>query len=420
MRISDRGRSDDLNSQLSLWILRPYLDLAPAANGPLHVQCIEEGWNAFADGTGARFVPQRAMPPGFRVQLGQEAGALYALSDPRELPDHLRSDRWQSLCRSLDDWNELASDQKCRLASLLHSMCLYQVLLALIPEPKELVHANEPDDIDLMFWRGSAGFMRKQTRRTSHYQAEDMAAFESIAQNALDLAPVGFNAAAKVFVHKAKTRAPVSELAEWAGMLERALMAVSASMDEFTAGLYTSRFYRALGFLPQRKGDNREVVRVMDLAERHARGMKPANSAQHLLYSENLHALLESRTKEALWIDDKDLALIRAMEVVEIDPFDAKAWAEVGEVRYLRQEWQEAAEAYAAAAMLGPPASAVGRHMAGVCLRKLGQPLLSALLFRDALEIDPLGVSPRIEIRSLPKTKVLEALKSWNDCTVEI
>src|SRR5215470_2399617 len=113
MRISDRGRSDDLSSQLSLWILRPYLDLAPAANGPLHVQCIEEGWNAFADGAGARFVPQRAMPPGFRVQLGQEAGALYALSDPRELPDHLRSDRWQSLCRSLDDWNELASDQKC-------------------------------------------------------------------------------------------------------------------------------------------------------------------------------------------------------------------------------------------------------------------------------------------------------------------
>jgi hypothetical protein len=58
--------------------------------------------------------------------------------------------------------------------------------------------------------------------------------------------------------------------------------------------------------------------------------------------------------------------------------------------------------------------------MTGACLRKLGLPLLSALLFKDTLEIDPLGISSRLGIQELPDMKVLEALKRWSDATVEI
>jgi tetratricopeptide (TPR) repeat protein len=406
-----------LNSRLSLWMLRPYLDLTPVGAGPLHVQCIEQGWCAFADETRPPFLPQRAMPPGFRLQLGEEAGAPYALSDPRELPEHLRSSRWETLCQSLDNWSDLQRDQQCRLASFLHSMCMYRLMLTLIPEAGVSAGFNFADDFDLMFWRTSASFLSKLLKRTSHYEYEDMAVFQRIALNALDVVPVGFNATAKIFVHKAKTRAAVSELVERGNLLEKALLIATSSMDEFTAGLYTSRFYRGIGFLPQRNGDKGEVIRLMDLAEFHARKMKPATAAQAVLYRENMHALLESRTKEALWLGDKDLALARALGVVEVDPFDSKAWAEVGQVRFLREEWRKASEAYAAAAMLGPPASAVGRYMAGACLRKLDLHLLSALLFKDTLEIDPLGISPREQIRELPDVEVLSVLKRWSDST---
>jgi tetratricopeptide (TPR) repeat protein len=419
MHASDSIPSERLASRLSLWMLRPYLDLTPADVGPLHVQCIEQGWNALTDANSPRFIPQRAMPPGFRVQLGQEAGVAYALRDPRELPEHLRSERWNALCRLLDGWRDLPGEQQCRLASLLHSMCLYDVLLRLIPETEDPVDPNGADGIHLMFWRASASFLGKQLKRATSYQREDMAVFQRIALMASDAVPDRFNATAKIFVHKAKTGAAVSELVEWGNLYEKALQAASPGMDDFTAALYTSRFYRGIGFLPQRKGDKADVIRLMELAESHARKMKPETSAQTVLYRENLHALLESRTKEALWLGDKDLALARALGVVEIDPFDAKAWAEVGEVRWLREEWREASEAYAVAAMLGPPASAVGRHMAGVCLRKLDMPLLSALLFKEALETDPLGISPRVQIEDLPDIEALEVLKRWNDATAE-
>lgn len=419
MRISDSLQVERLNSRLSLWMLRPYLDLAPVDIGPLHVQCIEEGWRAFADDACPRFLPQRAMPPGFRLQLGEEAGAPYAVDDPRQLPEHLRSERWSVLCDCLDNWNDLSHDRQCRLASLLHSMCLYPLLLQLIPQTDDGTHSNDTDALHLTFWRASAGFMNKQLRKATSFQHEDMNMFRRIALNASHAVPDGFNATAKIFVHMAKTRAPVEELAEWANLFEKALRATIPSMDEFTAELYTSRFYRGFGFLPQRNGDKGEVIRVMDLAEFHARRMKPVTSAQTVLYRENLHALLESRTKEALWLGDTDLALQRALGVVEFDPLDAKAWAEVGEIRYLREEWRQASEAYAVAAMLGPPASAVGRYMLGVCLRKLDLPLVSALLFRDTLETDPLGVSPRVQIKDLPDLEALAALKRWSDVTVE-
>lgn len=152
----------------------------------------------------------------------------------------------------------------------------------------------------------------------------------------------------------------------------------------------------------------------MNLAERYARRMKPKTSAQELICLENLHPVLESRTKEALWLGDRELALKRAHEVIKIDPYDSKAWVELGEVRIKRKEWSKASEAYVVAAMLGPPASAIGRHMAGVCFRKTKQDMLAAFFFKETLEIDPLGISPHIEIGGLPDVPALKALKEWS------
>jgi tetratricopeptide (TPR) repeat protein len=298
-------------------------------------------------------------------------------------------------------------------------MCLYRPLLALIPDVDIGARHGDGATIELAFWRASAKFMHDLPHRIADYDAADMSVFEAIALHAPDAVPAGFNATAMVFVHKAKSGAAVDDLAAWARRFENALGLATRALDAFTAELFTSRFYRGTAFLPQRRGDRTEVVRIVDLAERHAMKLLPATPAQELLYRENLHALMESRTKEALWLDDKDQALARSLRVVEVDPCDAKAWAELGEVRYLRKEWQEAAQAYATAAMLGPPASALGRHMAGVCLRELGHDQLGALLFKDAAEFDPLGISPREEIHDLPDVPVLRALKEWSRTTAE-
>ncbi|HZR85293.1 MAG TPA: hypothetical protein VFB02_00730 [Bradyrhizobium sp.] len=404
-----------LDSRFSTWLLRPYLDLAEFNGGPLHAQNLEESWHSFVEPDRPPFIPQRALSPGFRIQLAQEAGPAYAVTDPRQLPDNLCSDRWRRLCAALNDWSSLGGHEQCRLASLLHSMCFYQPLLDLIPDGPFEARRAAPDALRLAFWRASAHYVHHLPERTSNYPSADMSIFEDIALNAPDAVPECFNATAKVFVHKAKNRCELADLVTWGSRFENALVRAIAGADEFTTGLLTSRFYRGLGFLPQLAGERTEVKRTMDLAECHARNIKPGTPAQHLLCRENLHAVMESRSKEALWLGDKDEALSRSLEVINVDPCDSKAWAELGEIRYLRQEWREASEAYATAAMLGPPASALGRHMAGLCFKKLGQDMLAAFFFQDALDRDPLGISPRHRINELPKLAVLDTLKHWNN-----
>jgi tetratricopeptide (TPR) repeat protein len=404
-----------LDTRLSTWLLRPYLDLADVSGGPLHAQNLGECWRCFAEPDRLPFIPQRALSLGFRIQLAREAGQAYTIADPRELAENLRSERWELLCASLDGWSMLDGERKVRLASLLHAMCLYQPLLALIPQERFDVGRADPDAVKLAFWRASAHFVVNLPERTSDYRTADMSVFEDIALNAPAVFPECFNATAKVFVHKAKNRCDVAELAGWGRRLETALANATAGADAFTAGLFTSRYYRGLGFLPQLAGDRTEMERTMDLAEKHARDLDPTTPAQHLLHRENLHAVMESRTKEALWLGDKDAALSRSRKVTEIDPYDSKAWAELGEIHYKRQEWRQASEAYSTAAMLGPPASALGRYMAGLCLRKLGQDMLAALLLKDAIECDPLGISSRHRVNELPDVTVLNALKDWSN-----
>jgi tetratricopeptide (TPR) repeat protein len=397
------------------WLLRPFLDLGPPEAGPLYARGIDEYWRAFADARVPRFALQRTLPPAFRTQLVDEAGRPeFRVGDPRQLPRASRSARWREMCEALEQWSELSGERRWRLALLLHALCFYEPILSLVPAKHVRLADCSPDELELQYWRASASYVLGLRGPVAQYGTADLTVFDAIVAEAPDALPAGFNAAVKVFVHRAKTGAPLEELEAGAACAERALEDAVGRLGDFDRHLLTSRLYRALGFLPQRRGDQAEVVRVMDLAERHALAMQPTTPAQELLYLENLHPLMESRTKEALWLGDRELALSRSRKVVELDPYDAKAWVELGEVHTRCNDWAAAAEAYVVAGTLGPPASAIGRHMAGVCFRELGQDLLAAFFFKEALEVDSLGISPRLNIETLPDGAVTRALKEWS------
>jgi hypothetical protein len=418
--LASRAAGERLGSRFSTWLLRPYLDLGPSQTGPTHAGSVDAGWQAYADLDRAYFLPQRALSPGFRAQLAEQAGAPYAVSDPRGLAEDLRTDRWRKLCQDLELWPMLSSVLKCRLAVLLHSMCFYEPLLKLIPKDWSGAGASDPCTAQLAFCRASAKFMLDLPKRRSNYESETMSAFENIATDDRTDRLVRFNATAMVFVQKAKARASLAELADWSKRFEIAFAAVKDAEAGFAARLLESRFHRGMGFFPQAANDREALVRTMDIAERQARDLAPMTAPERILYRENLHAVLESRTKEALWLKDLDLATSRATELTRVDPYDSKAWAELGQVHYIQEDWRRAAQAYVVAAMLGAPASSVGRYMAGVCFRKLGLEFLAAFLFKETLEIDPAGISSRQEIFDLPDIEVLDTLKQWAGSNIRL
>ena len=72
------------------------------------------------------------------------------------------------------------------------------------------------------------------------------------------------------------------------------------------------------------------------------------------------------------------------------------------------------------AATLGAPAGAIGRYMAGVCYRELQMDALAGFLFKEALEIDPLGISSRDELYSMTPDAMLDALNRWSLSTLRL
>jgi hypothetical protein len=249
------------------------------------------------------------------------------------------------MCEALDHWPELTSDQQCRLVLILHALCFYSLISNRIPDIPESEIAANADRAELAYRRASACYMLGLPGRVADYRNADLSELERIGTTAPRDHPVALNAALKVLVHKAKVRAPVEELVEWRARSERILEEALTKGDDFTCALLLSRFYRAAAFVPLRHGDRGEVVRMMDLAEHHALAMAPTNDAQELLHLENLHPVIESRTKEALWLGDLDLALARAERLTDLDPYDSRVWLELGQVRLERNEFAPAAEA---------------------------------------------------------------------------
>jgi Flp pilus assembly protein TadD len=384
---ADRGALD-APSTLVGFLNAPLIGLSPFVRGPLYSQAIDHYWRSFeqADRHGLFWI-QRTLPRQFRNTLAQEARTLsHVVGDPRAVPARLRSARWEALCRAVERWGDLAPSGQTRLAAVLHALCFYRVTLGLTSHrPTRL---TSPDGVLLAYWRASARYMAELPGHVREYSAADMSGFERIARDGQRHPVMQFLASIKLLVHEAKTRGRV-EVLRAAATRSESLLASAARGPSFYRDLYTSHFHRAVAMVSQAEANPIDVSRHMDLAERHARAMVPRSAAEGVLRRENLHPVLESRVKEAIWRRRYARAAGLAREVVSVDPYDPKSWMELGEALALNNRLHEAAEAYASAAVLGPPASVIGLHMAGVCLKRAGSPRMAYTFFLRSVGHDP-------------------------------
>lgn len=134
-------------------------------------------------------------------------------------------------------------------------------------------------------------------------------------------------------------------------------------------------------------------------------------SAQEMLYP-----VFESRTKEALWLEDLPLALERASRFVQMCPFDPRARLNLAQVLLEQEKIKEALTHYRAATQFGPPGTEVAWFMLGQCYEALGQNEDAINDYRMSLHYDPEGISNREAILRL-KTENLTAeatlLRRW-------
>jgi tetratricopeptide (TPR) repeat protein len=193
-------------------------------------------------------------------------------------------------------------------------------------------------------------------------------------------------------------------IAYWRSVGERALARYVAQpeVSDFSAALMTSRWYRAMGFLPLLTGDRDQLRADMDHWLGIATDLVGDDDQTAIIAADNYFPAVETAIRTHLFLGDRHSALQLAEKLAtEIDPIDPKTWLTAGELRYQAGDVTGAREAYQRAAHLQFPYGRLSWFNAGQSHERLGDFQEAADCYRRSLAHWPTGVTPLRRLRDL-------------------
>ncbi len=400
-----------LDNSPKAWFNQIYLNLDNFRGGSPHHYKVEFSYNNLVEQTSIPYNVQANLSESFREFLIRELGLYqYQVKNPLELAPELRTERWQILCGHLTNYPALTKSTQVKVIKLLFSLCFHQAVLEYVPPMSAVEIAGDSDNATLAFLRAMSDSHLHMDRHLP-YSLKDL---ETIAQNAPVGNIVGISAGLQVLVELAKTWNDVEGAEWWRSSVEQKIKATVPSLDAFGEGLIMSIFYRGAVFVPLLKKNKTQVVAEMDLCQAYAEGLRGETQRQHIASYENQSIIMESRTKEALWLQDLDLAEERARKLVERDILDPRYRLELGEVLLQRGKVEEAAQVYRSATRLGPPGTAVAWFMMGQCYQSLGELELAYDCYLACLDCDPLAISTVKRLGQIALLLGDENLANWS------
>lgn len=373
-------------------LYQSYFDLSDALpHAPFHVKGIEFGIKSLLENVSYPRM-QASLNPSFRTLLCKAASRReHVIDKPQDLALELRSRRWQALCDIIDHFDDIDMDAQVRLGWLVGKLCFQKLISQLLP-------VENPEHLAQTEGAASRAYLRALARcrlwldGDPEFQDYSLVEFQRIAEHSRP--GIGsIDAHYQLVVQNVKHSNDVEAVAFWQNQHLAAIERARPELDSLTFAIVMSRFHRVGGFIPQMRRDQRGVVSEMDLAEEYARGTPRRTEAEAAAADEILYPVLESRTKEALWIDNLELADQRSNELLDLSPADPRAWLHRGQVLFERGDIPEALSAYRKAVRYAPPGGEIAWFRVGQCLEALGELEEAIDAYLSSLAIDPLGIS---------------------------
>lgn len=407
-----------LDSSPIAWLNRPYFDLGPFNGGPLHLYGIEFSYRNLISNTPINDTPltfgvQVKLPYSFRESLLRETGMTqYQVDNPLQLANELQTERWSKLCDYLTHYQKLQLITKYRVINLLSSLCLHPTVLEYVPEMSGSEIGSDPALAALALCRALSSLLLHQDYGT--LDNLNLKEFENIANHAPSGTQVRFSAALQLVVQYAKTFRNLEGAEFWRAIATKEIENLKPLLDDFGYRLLTSIYYRAVVFVPLLHGDKDKVIQEMDLCQSYAESLTCENEVQELVANENQNIILESRTKEALWLRDLDLAEERSRRLAQMDSLDPRYRLELGEILTKQGKIEEAAKVYRSATKLGPPGTDIAWFMAGQCYEVLGELEMACDCYLASLKIDPEAICAVERLTNLAPCLGNSALVNWS------
>lgn len=379
-----------LTATFARYLFRPYLDFGPAdLRAPHHVVGLDFAVRALLEGRDYPHI-QASMNPSFRSVLLHATGltdvGITSNVDADDLTILNRRKIIDELCSS---FKSNSVDTQRRLAWVLIKAGFHykaETLLAAALKESTTPLSEQSDLAFALAYARYRQFVDEPSRQYSVFE------FENIATNA-EPGIALVDATYQVVVQAVKHRLDVDSASYWQEKHRKAIEKSDAILNEFQRLFAMSRFHRVGGFIPQIRKQPNELRSEMDKAEQFAREIKASDSISQVAADEVLFPVLESRVREALFLNERDRALKYAEELVRLAPSDARAWLLFGEVLLENDMLERASIAYGRAQWFAPPGKEIALFMRAQCLRNLGDTESAFQSLLDATTIDPMGIS---------------------------
>ncbi|KQV12017.1 MULTISPECIES: hypothetical protein [unclassified Kitasatospora] len=368
-----------------------YFNLGESQSPGLYAKLPTLAFEFAEQGTPPKVNWQRLMPPAFRTNLIRESGLTeFAVAHPAELPAHLRTPAWDTLCGWVEKFATYDAERQHQVAVVLYRLGFIKLVQELIPftPAAELQTAAElrlHHWLDVVRWVGSVG------RAAVVAPANSRAIVEHLA------CPTHLRFVIAVFsvIYEARETRSLETALGWREIGEQAMAELLADpqYSPFEKMMMESRFYRSVSYVPFLQQDAARLAADMDRAEELARAVPAVGEYQEFLRRENLRACVESRSKEFYAFGENERAHLLVAEALALDPYEPKTHIEVAEGLLKDDNPEAAAHSYLRTARLGPVSTAFGYAAAGDCFARAGQPLLAEDCYLQALRIDPYAIS---------------------------
>lgn len=367
-----------------------FFNLGPAGSPCMYARIPLLTYEIAVTGEPSRLGVQRILPPAFRRNLIRESGLTeFGVRHPADLPTGLRTSAWERLCEWVECFADGDAKRQLLTARVLFRLGFGDLATGMVPD-RPVTTLSTPEEFYLYYWRGIA-------RYATSVGTTLMPPADNFAMADHPGCPLHLKLAIATHgvVFAARETKSISDAERWQERAVGYLAELLASDDftEFEKVMLESRYYRGAGFVPFMRGDRAGVVADMDRAEELARALRPASEWEEYLTVENLHACLESRSKEAFGLGDVTLGHRRTLEFLALDPCDPKSHIELAESLVRQSRYREAADSYLQAARLGPVSTALASAMAGECFARAGEAALAEDCYLQALRVDPYAIS---------------------------
>ncbi|KIC20121.1 tetratricopeptide repeat protein [Leisingera sp. ANG-Vp] len=399
-----------LSSSFRAHLFQTYFNLsAPETDAPFHVHGIDFCFRALVEG---RVYPhiQASFNPSFRESLVRDTGFFeFDIVDPIQSLDVSQSDQVKQLATYLDNFADLTEIQKIRVGWVLSKMCFQPVTARLFDGAYQLSEPMTPLET-------SAAFLHCYSRYRMHvddpavpYSIDEFKAISERGADGIDR----IDATYQVVVQSVKHAGDHETASAWQERHRTIIDEAMDALDPFTLTFVNSRYHRVGGFLPQMRQDSASMVAEMERAEALANELDRSTEVLRIAADEVLFPVIESRTKEALWNGDTELALSRIQRLTRISPNDSRVWLQLGEVHIERDEFEQALKAYRHAAELAPPGREIAWFMIGQCLEALDDLHQAGDAYLAALSLDPQAISAAEALVEVSKQLGQQTICSW-------